>query len=142
MGVVVDTSALIAAERHSPAGARPSAWSALLGRLAEEPAVLPAIVYAELLVGVELADTPARAAGRRTRIDALTAHLPIVDFHAGIAETWARLFASLSRLGQPIPANDLAVAATAHYLGFRVLVGPSDERHFRAVEGLEVNVLG
>ena len=34
-----------------------------------------------------------------------------------------------------------AVAATATHLGFPVLVGPSDERHFRAVDGLSVEVL-
>lgn len=38
-------------------------------------------------------------------------------------------------------ANDLAVAATATHLGFTVLVGPSDERRFRAVPGLRVRTL-
>lgn len=139
MGVVVDTSALVAAERRQPADpGRATTWIALLGPIATEPVVLPAIVYAELLVGVELADTPARAAARRTRIETLTAQVPVVDFDAAIAATWARLFATLSRKGQLIPANDLAVAATAIHLGYRVLVGPSDERHFRSVPDLEV----
>lgn len=139
MGVVIDTSALVAAERRRPSEpGRVATWSALLGQIAAEPVVLPAIVYAELLVGVELADTVARAAARRTRIEALTAQVPVVDFHAAIAATWAQLFAALSRSGQLIPANDLAVAATAMHLGYRVLVGPSDERHFRSVPGLDV----
>jgi predicted nucleic acid-binding protein len=47
----------------------------------------------------------------------------------------------LSRSGRTVPANDLAVAATALYLDFGVLVGPSDERHFRQVEGLRVEIL-
>jgi hypothetical protein len=34
-----------------------------------------------------------------------------------------------------------AVAATARYLGFSVLVGPSDEAHFRRVPDLEVRAL-
>ena len=54
---------------------------------------------------------------------------------------WARLFSTLSRAGQLIPANDLAVAATAVHLGFGVLVGPADERHFRLVPGLRVEIL-
>lgn len=143
MGVVVDTSALVAAERHGEpdASAHPTAWNRLLGRLAGEAAVLPAAVYAELLVGVQLADGPRRAAARRARIDALAVRVPVVDFGAAIAEEWARLFAILSRAGQLIPANDLAVAATATHLGFTVLVGPSDERHFRVVDGLRVEVL-
>jgi len=143
MGIVIDTSALAAVERRAGAGdaAQAEAWKRLAGRLAGEAAVLPAAVYAELLVGVQLADGPRRAAARRARIEALVAHLPVVDFSASIAEEWARLFAALSRAGQLIPANDLAVAATASFLGYAVLVGPDDERHFRSVPGLRVETL-
>jgi len=143
MGVVVDTSALVAAERLAkPEGSTGVAtWSRWIGRLAEEPAVLPAAVYAELMVGVLLADTPTRAAARRAKIEALTLRVPVVDFGPAIAEEWARLFATLSRRGELIPANDLAVAATARHLGFSVLVGPSDEAHFRGVPDLDVRTL-
>lgn len=103
--------------------------------------MLPAIVLAELLVGVSMADTARRAAARRARVDALVAHVPVVDFDAAIAEEWARLFAALSRRGRLIPANDLAVAATAKRLDYGVLVGPSDERHFKTVENLRVESL-
>jgi predicted nucleic acid-binding protein len=41
-----------------------------------------------------------------------------------------------------IPANDLAVAATALHLEYGVLVGPEDEAHFRRVDGLRVVVTG
>lgn len=143
MGVVIDTSALVAVERRAGAEdvAQAKTWKRLIGRLAGETAVLPAAVYAELLVGVQLANGPRRAAARRARVEALTAHLPVVDFSASIAEEWARLFAALSRAGQLIPANDLAVAATASFLGYAVLVGPDDERHFRLVPGLKVESL-
>jgi predicted nucleic acid-binding protein len=100
--------------------------------------MLPAIVYAELLVGVRLADTPTRAASRRAKIGALLTRVPIVLFGPEIAERWADLFATLSREGRLIPANDLAVAATAFHLGFGALVGPDDEAHFRRVSGLRV----
>ena len=135
MGLVIDTSALVSLER----AARP--WQAALDAAAAEPAALPAIVYAELVSGVLLADTPSRAASRRAKIDALAATVPIVDFGRVIAERWAQLFATLQRLGHLIPGNDLAVAATALELGFGVLVGPRDEQHFRAVPGLRVEVL-
>jgi predicted nucleic acid-binding protein len=59
-----------------------------------------------------------------------------VDFTRETAARWADLFATLSRAGTMIPSNDLAVAATALQLGFAVLVGPKDERHFRRVPGL------
>jgi predicted nucleic acid-binding protein len=135
VGLVIDTSALVAAERAS------AAWEEVLSALGNEPAVLPAIVCAELLTGVRLAESRARAMSRRAKVDALLARLLIIDFGLSIAERWAELFATLSRQGRLIPANDLAVAATALHLGFGVVVGPQDESHFRSVPGLRVELL-
>ena len=135
MGLVIDTSALVSAERAE------TRWTEFLARLGSEPGLLPAIVYAELLVGVELAESPARAARRRAKIHALVAHVPVAEFTAEVAERWAQLYAVLSRRGALVPSNDLAVAATALHLGFGVLVGPRDETHFRAVPDLRVEVL-
>ncbi|MEX1998789.1 MAG: PIN domain-containing protein [Gemmatimonadales bacterium] len=131
MGLVLDTSALIALERDNADGAT-------LERVLTEPAALPAIVYAELLVGAHLADSPTRAARRRDRVDAVAQAIGIVDFTTEVAERWAELFAELSRAGGLIPANDLAVAATARHLDYGVLVGPEGEGHFRRVAGLRV----
>jgi tRNA(fMet)-specific endonuclease VapC len=139
MGIVIDTSALVAADRLAPRDATTLAgWAPLLAPIGDEPAMLPAIVYAELLVGVDLAGDTGRANARRARIEALVAHAPIVDFDAAVARVWARLFAATQRAGRAIPANDLAVAATAIHVECAVLVGPLDEQHFRAVEGLQV----
>ena len=135
MGLVIDTSALVAAERVS------ATWEATLSTLGNEPVALPAIVCAELLTGVRLARSTARAASRRAKIDALLAKVLVVEFGLPIAERWAELFATLSRRGRLIPANDLAVAATVLHLGFGVLVGPQDEAHFRSVPGLRVERL-
>jgi predicted nucleic acid-binding protein len=135
VGLVIDTSALVAVEQAA------FAWERLLAGVEQEAVVLPAIVYGELLVGVELADTAARASSRRAKIDALAARVPIVDFGRQIAERCAGLFVVLSRTGRLIPANDLAVAATALHLEFGVLVGSRDEEHFRAVPGLLVQPL-
>lgn len=132
MGIVVDTSALVALER---AGTR---WEQAIAPFANERAALPAIVYAELMVGVTLAGSAARAAKRRAKVQALVAALGVVDFDSAIAERWALLFAALSRKGTLIPSNDLAVAATALHLGFGVLVGPLGESHFANVAGLRV----
>lgn len=136
MGLVIDTSALVALERAA------AGWEAALSALGDEPTALPAIVYAELLVGVHLAGTPARAASRRAKIDALVSRVPIVAFGPEVAERWADLFVALQRSGRLIPANDLAVAATALHQGFGVLVGPTDEAHFREVPGIRVELLG
>ena len=135
MGLLIDTSALVALERD------PKGWARVADVLGSERAAVPAVVLAELLAGVALADTPAQAAGRRAKIDAMMARVPVVDFDELIAARWARLFALLQRGGALIPSNDLAVAATAFHLGFGVLVGPAGERHFRRVPGLRVEGL-
>jgi predicted nucleic acid-binding protein len=136
VGLVIDTSALVAIER-SGAG-----WEDALESVGDEPVALPAIVLAELLAGVRLADSANRAAARRAKIDALAARVPVVGFGRAAAERWAEVFAELLRGGTPIPSNDLMVAATALEMGYGVLVGPAGEEHFRRVEGLRVERLG
>jgi len=136
VGLVIDTSALMAVERSE------RALEEALSDLGEETVTLPATVYAELLAGVQLADTSARAVARRAKIDALTKRVPVVAFGPAAAEHWAEVFAALQRAGTPIPANDLTVAATALELGFGVLVGPRGEAHFRRVAGLRVERVG
>ena len=66
----------------------------------------------------------------------------VVPFTEEIALTYARLYAKLRKKGSPIPANDLAIAATAVHHGHDLLVGSCDEAHFRAVPGLRILVLG
>ena len=132
MGLVIDTSAFVALERET------RAWDDPLAKIGEEAVALPTIVYAELLAGVALADTAERAASRRAKIDALAARVPFAPFGETTAERWAEVFALLHRSGSLIPADDLAVAATALELGFGVLVGPEDEAHFRRVPDLRV----
>ncbi len=133
MGLVVDTSALVAVERG--AGSLPQPGS-------DEIVALPAIVLAELLVGVSMADTADRAAARQRKVESLLDRVAVVPFDRFVAEQWADLFARLRRTGTLIPSNDLCVAATALYLGFGVLVGPSGEGHFRRVPELRVEILG
>ena len=135
MGLVIDTSALVAMEREAVG------WETILVETGDEPVVLPAIVYGELLVGVRLAGSTARASARRAKIAALVARVPIVEYGRKVAEHWTNLFADLSRRGRLIPANDLAVAATALHLDFGVLVGARDEAHFRRVPRLRVERL-
>ena len=135
MGIVLDTSALVDLERRDV-----SLEDALQGHL-DEPLVIPMVVWAELLVGVRMADTPERAARRRARLEQLRLHVPLIPFNAAIAEKYADLFAGCLRSGRMIPQNDMAVAATAMDLGYGVLVGRSDESHFRGIESLHVLTL-
>ena len=133
MGIVLDTSALIELERSLGGESPPS--------FRDETAVIPAIVWAEALIGARLADSPARSARRRAHLEALRGQAEIEPFSPEAAEHYADIYAELSRLGALIPQNDIAVAATARLLGLGVLVGPRDEEHFRRVPGLVVHVI-
>jgi len=134
VGIVLDTSALIELERSLDREKPPSLPL-------DEITAIPAIVWAEALIGVRLADSPARAARRRAHLEALRRRAGIVPFSPEMAEHYADIYAELSKLGSLIPQNDIAVAATGRLLGYAVLVGPRDEDHFRRVPGLEVCVI-
>jgi predicted nucleic acid-binding protein len=135
MGLILDTSALVAWERAHHAGKK-----VVLDDSAE--LVLPAVVWAEALAGVRLADSAARAARRMAWLESLRRVMGIEPFTAETAEHHADIFAELTQSGTMIPANDIAVAATARCLGCGVLVGPRDEAHFRRIAALDVRVLG
>jgi predicted nucleic acid-binding protein len=135
MGLILDTSAIIAWERALERGAN-------LDLDEEEELALPAIVWAEALIGVRLASSAAKAAQRRARLEAIRRVLEVQAFTPEVAEHYADIFSELSAAGTMIPQNDLAVAATARALGFGVLVGPEDEAHFRRVPRLAVRVAG
>ena len=135
MGLILDTSAIVAWERVMGAG------QAVEMDPGEELA-LPAIVWAEALSGVRLADSAQRAAQRLARLEAMRQVTGVEPFTTRTAEHYADIFAELHQRGALIPQNDMQVAATARSLNFGVLVGPKDEAHFRRVEGLEVRVFG
>jgi tRNA(fMet)-specific endonuclease VapC len=134
MGLILDTSALVAWERAQNDGRT-------LALDDSEELVMPAVVWAEALAGVRLADSAARAARRMSRLEALRRVMGIEPFTAKTAEHHADIFAELTQSGTMIPQNDIAVAATARCLGCGVLVGPRGEAHFRRIAGLEVRVL-
>ena len=134
MGLVLDTSALIELERALGSGRTPKLP-------ADDTIVLPAVVWAEALIGVRMADSATRAARRRARLEAIRVRTGIEPFTAEIAEHYADIYAELGSQGALIPQNDMAVAATARSLGFGVMVGPDDEAHFRRVADVPVTVI-
>lgn len=134
MAIVLDTSALIELEK-SLALDKPPALPA------DEGVVLPAIVWAEALIGARLADTPVRAARRRAQLEVIRQEADIQPFTPEIAEHYADIYAELSQQGALIPQNDIAVAATCRAIGAALLVGPNDEAHFRRVPGLVMHII-
>ena len=134
MALILDTSALVELERSIDREEPPLS-------LGDETVVIPAIVWAEALIGARLAGSAQRAARRRAHLEAIRLQTEIEAFTPEIAEHYADIYTELSKTESLIPQNDIAVAATCRSLGCGVLVGPNDEEHFRRVQSLDVYVI-
>jgi len=83
MGLILDTSALVAWERARNAG-----HTVTLGE--SEELVMPAVVWAEALAGVRLADSAARAARRMAWLETLRRVMGVEPFTTETAEHHAQ----------------------------------------------------
>lgn len=128
MGVIVDTTILIAAER------RQFDMPAFLSSLGEVPVALAAIAAAELLHGVERAAAAAQRVRRGAFVESVLAAIPIVPFGLPEARRHAQVWAELERSGNLIGPHDLQVAATA--LAGDFAVATLNRREFERVPGL------
>lgn len=97
---------------------------------------MASITVAELLFGVERADTEERRRRRSDFATAILAEIPVVPLDIEIARTVARLWAELESTGSRIGSYDLIVAATALVNGYDVLT--FNVREFERVPGLTV----
>ena len=130
MGLILDTSVLIAAEK-----ARldlPSLFSAYPG----ETFYVAAITAAELLHGVTRAQPVARKKERGAFVEGVLAQLEAIEFDLPIARRHAEVWAMLEKRGEKIGPYDLLIAATALYHNYRVVTLKLGE--FRRVTGLDV----
>jgi len=99
------------------------------------------IVWAEALIGVRFADGPERAARRRGLLERIRLLTDLEPLTPNAAEIYADLYCQLRKAGKTIPQNDLQVAAICLNLGYGILIGPKDERHFRQIKNLRIEVL-
>lgn len=101
--LILDTNVLIAYER------------AAIDRAAldADELAVAAVSIAEYRVGIELADTPARAADRARALVAITSAVEVLDYTEITAACHARLIAHVRRAGTPRGAHDLIIAAHA-----------------------------
>ena len=134
MGLVLDSSILVAAERER------QPVSELLVTLAQSVPdsefVLCALTVMELEHGYHRARTPELAMRRRRYLDEIYAVFPIEPFTREIAARAARVDAELRISGVVISTADLLIAATALHLGFGV--STHNVRHFRVVPNLRI----
>ena len=97
---------------------------------------MAAITASELLHGVHrLEGAVARARAERF-VEELLAAIPVIAFDLDVARVHARLDAELAAAGTPVGDADLAIAATAVWLDYRVAT--CDLRSFPRIKGLDL----
>ncbi len=134
MGLVLDSSVLVAAERQQ------LPVSALLEGLQEEhnvtEIVLSAISVVELEHGIYRAQSPQQAAKRRNYLDTVFAAIPAEPFTREIAHIAARIDAAARMNGIVIPFADLLIGRTALHFGYGLVT--HKERHFQKIPDLKI----
>ena len=101
--LILDTNVLIAYERGTIDRAA----------LDEDELAVAAVSIAEYRTGIELADTPERAADRARALVAITSAVDVLDYTEATAAYHARLIAHIRRAGTARRAHDLIIAAHA-----------------------------
>jgi|SRR3972149_2263240 len=133
MGIILDTSILIAYERGNLDIDR------LVKDSADEPFGLSAITVSELLHGVHRADSESRRLKREAFVQKVIDTFPVYPFDISAARIYADVWASLLKKGVSIGAHDLLIAATAISLGFSVAT--HNVRDFKKIKGLTLKVV-
>jgi tRNA(fMet)-specific endonuclease VapC len=130
MGIIFDTSILIAIERSS------TDIKKLVEGREEEPFGISTITVSELLHGVHRADSENRRLKREAYVEKIIETFPIYSFDLSASRIYARIWANLAKKGISIGAHDLIIASTAISLGFSVAT--SDIRDYGKIKGLKV----
>lgn len=103
----------------------------------EDDVAIAAITAAELLVGVELANSKT-AQRRSTFVENVLSTIPIEPYDLDVASTHASLLAHTRRSGRPRGAHDLLIAATALTHGRTVV--SADPAGFADLPGLDLRL--
>lgn len=130
MGVVVDSSIFIAAERGR------FDWIGFHTHVGAEPLFLTAVTLVELLHGAERADSTERREKRLAFIADAESRYPLLAFGRDEAAAYAKLWAGLATRGSTIGTHDLQISAIARCHGHRVATLNTGE--FQRVPGIEV----
>jgi tRNA(fMet)-specific endonuclease VapC len=134
MGIILDTSVLIAGER------RGESVQAILQRVqaahGEQDAAFSVVTLVELTHGIYRARTDADRARRRAFSEELRRDMAVHPVTAEIAELAGRIEGEQAARGVSIAFEDLLIGATALHLGYAVVT--LNARHFQCIPGLSV----
>ena len=132
MGVLIDTSILIEAERGR------LELGAHVEQRQDEEFFLSVISASELLHGVHLAVQPDIQAKRSAFVEAILLRFPLLQVDLAIARAHAQIWATLTAAGTMIGPHDLWLAATCMAHGLTMVT--ANIREFSRVSGLVVEV--
>jgi tRNA(fMet)-specific endonuclease VapC len=130
MGIIFDTSVLVALERGS------HGLEKLAAGRESEPFGISVVTVSELLHGVHRADSEKRRLTRGAFVEKIIQTFPLYPFELNAARIYAKLWANLTKKGVTIGAHDLMIASTAIALGFSVLT--ADVRDYGKVKEVSV----
>lgn len=134
MGLILDSSVIIASERHRESVER------LIERVVtvagDQEAALSAIGLTELVHGLYRENTPAQRLHRQSFLDELLADLTVYPYTKETAMLAGKIDGEQRSKGLVLPFSDLLIGATALSLGFSVLT--ANLRHFQKIPGLAV----
>ncbi|MDR7278703.1 type II toxin-antitoxin system VapC family toxin [Catenuloplanes atrovinosus] len=116
--LILDTNVLIAYERGK------------IDRAVfdDDELAVAAVTIAEYRVGIELADSAARAADRARALAAIVSSVDVLEYTEATAAHHARLIAHVRRSGTPRGAHDLIIAAHASETGRTVITSDAQAR--------------
>lgn len=134
MGLILDSSVLIAAERKGKNARQASAEIAVLA--AGKDIALSVVTVLELSHGAARANTPQRKATRQQFIQELMAAVPVHPVSAPVALRAGQIDGESTARGVTLPLSDLLIGVTALELGYRVATG--NVRHFQAIPSVSV----
>src|SRR3989337_3403883 len=112
MGIIFDTSVLIAFERSAG-----NIDKFIEGR-ESEPFGVSVITVSELIHGIYRADSEKRRLKREAFVEKIIDNFPVYPFDLGAARIYARIWAKMAKSGISIGAHDLIIASTAISLGY------------------------
>lgn len=137
MGLILDSSVLIAAERQGR-NAR-QALAEIAVRAAGEDVAVSVVTLIELAHGVARANTPQRMAMRRQFLNELITALPVHPVTIPVALRAGQIDGENAAQGTRVALSDLLIGVTALELGYRVAT--ANVRHFMLVPGLGIVTL-
>ena len=130
MGIIFDTSVLIALERGA------HGLEKLAAGRESEPFGISVVTVSELLHGVHRADSEKRRLTRGAFVEKIIQTFPLYPFDLSAARIYAQLWANLAKRAVTIGAHDLMIASTAIALGLSVVT--SEMRDYSKIKGVSV----